>query len=154
MKRKQARIIMLCIIMMIGTFCIAPIKAHAEEKVYNVNYAEFDITLSETGTATVTEHWNVTYSSGNFTRFYKDIFIPGNQLEYFSEINVLDCNIDGQKATATTSLDRIDYHYFFELGSSQLITVHWFKAAHDQMVDYDITYEIPNAVKLDENDEA
>ena len=135
-------------------FSAAPLYAAAEEKSYQTDAAMFDISFSESGTATVTEFWSVTYTSGSFTRFYKDFFNPGNQLEYMPDINVISCHINGVEAVATNSMDRIDNHYFFEHSSSQKYTIHWFKAAQNETVQYDITYEIPNAVKLDENNQA
>ena len=148
------RVLLLCCVAISVCICVAPLHAFADNKTYNTDSADFDISFSDTGDATITETWNVTYTSGSFTRFYKDFFVPGNQLEYFPEINVLSCHINGTEATATDSLDRIDYHYFFEKTDSQHYTIHWFKAARNETVTYDITYQIPNAVKLNENNEA
>jgi len=146
-------LIMLCVILSICC-CAAPLKAYADEKSYRTDSADFDISFSESGDATIKEIWTVTYTSGSFTRYYKDLFVPGNQLEYFSDIRVIDCQINGKAATATNSMDRIDYHYFFEKSEAQKYTIHWFKAASNETVRYDITYQIPNAVRLDESNNA
>ena len=136
---RLSRILILLILCITAASVIVPLTASAEEKSYRVDAADFDIILSENGDATVTETWTVTYTSGSFTRFYKDIFDPGNQLEYFPEINVIGAHINGTEATATDSIDRIDYHYFFEKSSEQMYTIHWFKRALGETVEYDIT---------------
>lgn len=142
-----------CIVMMVCVFAV-PLHASADTKSYSVKSADFDITFSENGDAAITESWTVTYTSGSFTRFYKDIFDPGNQLEYFPKVTVLGAHINGEEATAANSIDRVDYHYYFEKSSKQMFTIHWFKAVQNETVNYDITYEIPNAVKLNQDDHA
>ena len=117
MKSKKSKLlsrvlVMMCVILSICS-CTIPLKAYADEKSYRSDSADFDITFSESGDATITENWTITYTSGSFTRYYKDLFVPGNQLEYYSDIRVIDCKINGKAATATNSMDRIDYHYFF-----------------------------------------
>ena len=149
-----SRILVLCCAAIIACNCVTGLQAFADEKSYRTDSADFDITLSENGDATITERWTVTYTSGSFTRFYKDIFDPGNQLEYFPEINVISCHINDTEATPTYSIDRIDYHYFFERSDSQMYTIHWFKAAQNETINYDITYQIPNAVKINEYNDA
>ena len=158
MKTEKHRILSkitgICCAAAFAVLALTPLHAAADTKSYRTDQADFDISFSDSGTATVTESWTVTYTSGSFTRFYKDIFNPGNQLEYIQDIRVLSCHINGMDAAATDSIDRVDYHYFFEQSDPQMYTVHWFKAAQGETVHYDITYEIPNAVKLDAENNA
>ena len=153
MMKKHIINFMMIITVMISVLFIRPAVVHAAEKEYRVDAADFTVAFSETGEAEIKEHWIVTYENGDFTRFYKDIFNASNQLEYISDVKIAEVSINGVKCEQSQSLDRVNNHFFFEALDDRF-TVHWFKAAHNETVEYDILYSIPNAVKLDENNRA
>ncbi|MDD7515899.1 DUF2207 domain-containing protein [Ruminococcus flavefaciens] len=132
---------------------VCPMHVSAENTVYYVKAADFKISFKENGDAVVYEKWNVEFVSGNFTRFYKDIYIPYDKVEYFDDIAVLDVKINGQPAEYQYGMDRIDNHYFFEKQSDRY-TIHWFRHSSEETVKYEIEYCIKNAVKADDNGRA
>ena len=131
-----------------------PFAACADsDKQYYVMSADFTANLLENGDAIIYEEWLVNYTKGDFTRFYKDINDPQNQLEYFDNIEVISCSINDDEAAAQYNTDRNDNHYYLESGSENY-TIHWFKHAHNEMVKYTIGYKIKNAVKLNKDNRA
>ena len=82
------RISALCCASALAFVSFTPLTAQADSKSYRTDEADFDIRFDRNGAATITESWTVTYTSGSFTRFSKDIYNPGNQLEYMPVINV------------------------------------------------------------------
>ncbi|WP_044974582.1 DUF2207 domain-containing protein [Ruminococcus sp. HUN007] len=129
------------------------ITVYADDKEYSVDAADFDIKFGEDGTALVEEHWTVTYKKGNFTRFYKDVYNASNQLEYISQLKIVSASINGTDCERSETLDRVDNHYYVEAQNDRF-SLQWFKAAHNETVEYDIVYGIPNALKLNENNRA
>ena len=131
-----------------------PVTVNADNKVYNVDNALFTLNIEPDGSAVVSEKWTVTFISGSFTRFCKDICSPANQLEYIApdDITVLECNINDIPARLNSG-QREDGHYFIDLNNPNP-TINWYHNASDETVTYDITYRINNAVKLNENDRA
>ena len=153
MKKHKIINFIMTITVMLSVILIRPADVHAAEKEYCVDAADFTVAFSETGEAEIKEHWTVTYEQGDFTRFYKDIFNASNQLEYISEVKIAEVSINGVKCERSQSLDRVNNHFFFETLDDRF-TIHWFKAAHNETVEYDVLYSIPNAVKLDEDNRA
>ena len=136
-------------------FLMHPVRVYADDKEYKVDSAEFEVEYEPDGTAVITEKWAVTYISGNFTRFYKDINNPENNLEHFDRVELISCSVDGREAEASSSIDRVDYHYFYEKNSSRTSdTIHWFLHSSNQTVHYEVKYKIFNSVKLDKHDNA
>ena len=63
---------------------LLPVQVHADnDKIYQVDSASFVIDLQPDGSAAVTESWTVTYISGEFHRFYKDIHTDISKIEAF-----------------------------------------------------------------------
>ena len=84
-RKTTVRFLLTAAILTLILMLIPPMTAFADEtKVYTVNSADFNITLSPNGDAEMLERWNVTFVKGSFSRFTKDIYIPDNQLEHFS----------------------------------------------------------------------
>ena len=136
-------------VLLITSCIILPLTAHADDKEYHVDSADFEVTLSENGQACITENWEVTYTKGSFTHFYKDIYDPkDSQLELIKGIEVLDCQINGEPAIAQNNTARNSGHYYVE-NTNNGYTIHWFQAAQDETVRYQIRYVIPGAVRLD-----
>ena len=52
---------------------IPVISVNADSMKYQADSAEFTAVLDEYGDALITEEWNITYTEGSFTRFYKEI---------------------------------------------------------------------------------
>ena len=118
----------------------------AEEKQYSVNEANFYVELQKNGDALITESWEVEYTKGSFTRFYKDIYKDVSEVEEFSGVQVISCKINGRDATETDYIDRVDYHYYFE-DNADSYTIHWFYGAEGETVTYEITYLLSDVVK-------
>ena len=116
MKKILIKTFAICMVFQI--LCLLPcIRAVAEEKSYSVDSAEFDVDIEENGDAHISETWTVTYSKGNFSRFYRDIYKDVKAVEKFDAVNLESCTINGKDCTGTDSIDRIDYHYFYEENS-------------------------------------
>ena len=151
---KAIRIFSLLFTFLILSIMTVPLAVNADNKEYNVQSAYFTINLKKDGTMEVHERWQVEFVSGSFTRFYKDICSPSNQLEYIdpSDITVVDCKINGADAEPNSG-ERVDGHYFLDLSSSNP-TINWYQSASNEVVTYEITYDIANAVKLNQDDDA
>ncbi|HOH88451.1 DUF2207 domain-containing protein, partial [Ruminococcus sp.] len=143
-------ITLIAVFMLAAALC--PMGAFADNS-YEVRDAEFNISFTENGDAIVSEKWDVDFISGDFTRFYKDIYNPLNQHEYIDSIEVMEAAINDQPAERQYSTDRVDYHYYFEEQSDRF-TIHWFRHSSNETVKYEIKYSIKNAVKLDNNGRA
>ena len=136
-------------VLLITSCIILPLTAHADDKEYHVEAADFKVSFDADGKAYVTEDWTVTYTKGSFTHFYKDIYNPkDSQLELIKGIEVLDCQINGEPAIAQNNTARNSGHYYVE-NTNNGYTIHWFQAAQDETVRYQIRYVIPGAVRLD-----
>lgn len=132
------------------------ITAKAEDKEYTVDNASFEVFFDEdNGDATIVEEWDVNYIKGDFTRFYKDINRPLNQLEYYDDIDILKVSINGKESVESTKLDRVHNHYYFENSKKNIIgTMHWFYEASNETVHYKVVYNINNIVKINKDNEA
>ena len=53
---------------------VRPVTAAADDKVYQIDKADFNVILQPDGSAEITETWTLTYKSGEFHRFYKEIY--------------------------------------------------------------------------------
>lgn len=134
---------------------LLPCMVFADDKEYSVEYAEFIADIQENGDAIITEKWTVDFKKGDFTRFYKDIYKMTTELEQFDDIEVIGATINGKDAEATWSIDRVDYHYFFEKNqSSDTDTIHWFLHAKNETVRYEIQYVLKGVVKETDDDMA
>ncbi|MBP0987886.1 MAG: DUF2207 domain-containing protein, partial [Oscillospiraceae bacterium] len=141
-------------LLLLTVLMMQPLTAFADDKQYQVDAADFNVSFTENGDACITEDWIVTYTRGSFTRFYKDIYNPNNQLEYIQDIRDEKCQINGKDAVAqNNSTERIDGNYYLEKQTDKY-TIHWFQSAENESVQYHISYVIPNAVKLDEHNRA
>ena len=105
-------IAILCIVMMpLGAFSV-----RAEEKEYSVPAADFEVEIKNDGTVHVTENWEVSYTRGDFTRFYKDIYrtVPTEETFNLDE-DSMKVSIDGKEcAPAYNTTDRENYTFFLE----------------------------------------
>lgn len=142
-------------ILLILTYCLmfTAIKVHAKGGSYSINSATFDVQLEDNGDATVTESWQVNFSNGTFTRFYKDIYKNVKSIEQFDSIEFEGCWIDGIECERVSSMDREDYHYYIEEDRSN-IRINWFKSRSggDRYCEYKIRYRISNILKRTDND--
>ncbi len=145
-----------CMFIPVLLVLIMPVQQiSAEDKEYSVKGAEFEVDFEENGSAVISESWDVSYVQGDFTRFYKDINDPLNQLEYYEDIEVLSCSIDGKEAQWQDSTDRVDNHYTLIKNSSPVAhEMDWFLAVSNRTVNYQVKYRIKDAVRLNENNEA
>lgn len=140
----------LAAIIIYGTYA----KASSDSKVYNVDGAEFYIDLQENGDTLVTEHWEVSYLIGDFSRFYKDIHTKVTKLEKFDNIAVTDVYINGNKCDFTTNtVDRNDYTYSIT-DKGEDTEIAWYYHVNGETVTYDIFYTLENVVKKTEKDKA
>ena len=137
-------IAILCIVMMpLGAFSV-----RAEEKEYSVPAADFEVEIKNDGTVHVTENWEVSYTRGDFTRFYKDIYrtVPTEETFNLDE-DSMKVSIDGKEcAPAYNTTDRENYTFFLEK-SFEEYTVHCFLASSHVNRKYQISYTIKDAVK-------
>lgn len=144
-KRKQAAgFLLLCLCAL--ACLLFSVKGYADSKEYRVDSADFYVELKENGNAVITERWEVSFLKGDFSRFYKDIYKNVTSLEQFSGVDILGAEINGAECERTDSLDRVDYHYWYEENRNQ-DTIHWFFHAKNQRVSYQITYELKGLVK-------
>ena len=99
MRNKIIRVIISIVVLLI-VLSLTSMTVYADTKQYVINTAEFDVELNEDGSADVTETWTVDYQSGEFSRFYKNIYmaVPIDE-EYDIEFNFV--SVDGK------SCDRI-----------------------------------------------
>ena len=138
-------IAILCIVMMpLGAFSV-----RAEEKEYSVPAADFEVEIKNDGTVHVTENWEVSYTRGDFTRFYKDIYrtVPTEETFNLDE-DSMKVSIDGKEcAPAYNTTDRENYTFFLEK-SFEEYTVHCFLASSHVNRKYQISYTIKDAVKI------
>jgi len=134
--------VILCIFMM-------PITAFAEEKDYSIPSADFEVEIGNDGTVNVTEKWEVSYTSGDFTRFYKDIYRLVPEEEKFSlDEGSMKVSIDGKEcAPVDNIIDREDYTFCLEK-SENAYTVSCFLASSHMDREYQISYTINDAVKI------
>ena len=72
--------VIVCMFMMFGML------VKAEEKEYDISSVNFDVTLNRDGSADVIEEWTVTYRTGEFSRFYKEIYKDVTKLEEYDNI--------------------------------------------------------------------
>ena len=138
-------IAILCIVMMpLGAFSV-----RAEEKEYSVPAADFEVEIKNDGTVHVTENWEVSYTRGDFTRFYKDIYrtVPTEETFNLDE-DSMKVSIDGKECSpAYNTTDRENYTFYLEK-SFEEYTVHCFLASSHVNRKYQISYTIKDAVKI------
>lgn len=146
-KNKNIVTILFCFLFVLLTSS----TVYAADKEYNVDGAEFVVNLEEDGDAIITEKWQVTFINGEFSRFYKDIYKDVTSLEKFSDLDILDVKVNDTSCEKSDSLDRVDYHYFYE-ENNETNTIHWFLNTKNSSNSYEITYRLKDVVKeTDEN---
>ena len=111
--------------------------------------ADFEVEIKNDGTVHVTENWEVSYTRGDFTRFYKDIYrtVPTEETFNLDE-DSMKVSIDGKEcAPAYNTTDRENYTFYLEK-SFEEYTVHCFLASSHVNRKYQISYTIKDAVKI------
>ncbi|WP_455529268.1 hypothetical protein, partial [Ruminococcus sp.] len=147
-RTKSARLLAVLAALFIIAFTVCPLCAFADNKSYSVDGAEFRVTLTQSGEAIIYEKWDVTYHSGEFSKFYKDIYNPNNALEYIKNIDIMGAAINGKTAEYQSGDNRADGSYYVE-SKSDRFTVSWYQHALGETVEYEIKYNIKDAVKSD-----
>ena len=109
-------------------------EVKAEEKVYTVESADFDVFLNEDGSAEVTEKWNVNFKKGDFTRFYISRLKDPTEMEKVSDIKFNYFKINGDKCSITEDMEgrpdgcysilddgkKVEYNWYFRANNTQL----------------------------------
>lgn len=127
---------------------LVPVSAFAESKKYSIPSADFDVQVEKDGKVRVTENWTVSYESGSFTRFYKDIYKAVPAEEAFSlDPRSMHVTIDGKVCKEVfQSIEREDYTYLLEEGTDSY-TYSCYLRSEDVTRKYQISYELNDAVK-------
>ncbi|MBP0978942.1 MAG: hypothetical protein J6P89_12335, partial [Oscillospiraceae bacterium] len=152
-KHISARLMLIVTVLSIIILSLNPLSAFYDDKKYEVRGAEFHVSFTGDGDAIICETFEVEFIRGQFSRFYKDIYNPDNKLEFIQDLEVLDVKINGNEADEQFTADRNDGRYLFET-SSDRYTINWFQHASNETVKYEITYNVENAVKINENNRA
>lgn len=143
---KRLSTILLIFIMCLMT--ILPVSATSTDKVYRVDNLDVVISLIDDGDAVVTENWTLTYSKGEFSRFYKYLFTNGY---YDDTIDILSVKINGEEVRAAEGLEARP-HNTYEIGSEEGNTIiqwyHHINPSSPTVVEFSITYKLYNAVVL------
>ena len=135
----------------LGLFALSPAAA-AEDKSYTVDRAVFTIRLNADGSADVSENWTLSFQSGTFTRFYKDIYTDLPPVEEFSDLTDLGVWIDGVACAFTgDTAGRPDYHYN-RTDSSRAITLSAYLHTGPATHTYSFRYTLGDVVKQVDGD--
>lgn len=133
-------VVLMCVVM------VLPVSATSADKVYRVDHLDVLVSLTDTGDAVITENWTLTYSKGEFSRFYKHLFSTG----YFDdEISILSVKINGEEVPPAEGSERRP-HNTYETGLEDgNTTIQWYyhvNPTSPTVVEYSITYKLYNAV--------
>lgn len=92
---KKTKNILLSFILFFILIYFTHIQVYASDKEYDIKQATFDIYLTEDGNAKITENWSISFTKGDFTRFYKDIYKNLPKVENFDKIEIDSFLING-----------------------------------------------------------
>lgn len=142
MKKIKSTILFICLIVIYSLSF--HISTQASNKEYVIDKATFTIGCGDNGDALVSEKWTVTFVSGEFNRFYKDIYTKNlSGVEDFSDIDVLHMSINGERN-----------NNYSVTKSDDKITLEWQKPAKNETVEYYVEYIVKDAVKLTDDNKA
>ena len=135
---------------MLGGLLFPEIIASAENKVYSVPAAHFYVKIEDDGRVSVTDVWDVKFSEGTFSRFYKDIYknVPAEEAFSLDEDSV-KVSIDGRSCLR----EKNSKDYTFRLtDNGEYYTVSCYRQSEGVKRAYKISYIINNAVKIVDNE--
>ena len=155
MKNIKKYLMSFIIIVTIITIFIPTKKVYAENKIYDIKKLEVNVNISNDGSVVVTENWYLNFTSGQFTRFQKDIYNPATNLEKFDidensfkvYINDKECN------RVNNTEERKEYTYYLSINGKNT-NIQWYYPANEENVKYTVTYTLEDAVVETDNDVA
>ena len=125
-----------------------PCRAQADDKEYQIKSASFEAWLNEDGSADVEETWQVKYTKGSFTRFYKEINTKDlNEEERFSSLEMESVSINGQACTLTKDISgRPDNTYSME-GTGKGTEISMYLRSRNVTNEYRMRYRLHDVVR-------
>ena len=145
---KKTLIALLCALSLFVTMIAGAPRADAADKSYSVDEARIEIRLNEDGSADITEEWTLSFQSGSFSRFYKDIYTDVTPVEAFSSMTDLSVSIDGTPCEPTNDTSgRPDYHYNRTDGSDAITLSAYLHTGAGSSHTYSLRYTLTDVVK-------
>ena len=136
----------LCIVLNLNSFVFAA------DKEYSFDSVDFLVQLNSDGSADIKETWIVDYKKGEFSRFYKNIYLDVLKEEVFTKIGNWEVFVDGTPCNYTTdSNSRPNYHYTL-IDNGDTLTYEVYVASENQTLFFEINYTLYDVVKYVDND--
>ena len=155
MKKVKKQLLKLIIVILL-MFAIMPVeKVYAENKEYDINKLEVNVNIDKDGNAIITENWYLDFTSGNFTRFQKDIYNPGTNLEHVDiDKNSIKVFINDTKCEITNNTkDRKEFTYYLST-DDDITNLQWYYPTNKEQVKYTVTYKLNDAIVETDNNVA
>ena len=146
-KINKIHTVIICMLAVFISFMCITLNVRADYKEYWIHDAKFDIEFSENGDAVVTETWNIEFH-GDFTRFYKEFNTKDlDIIEKYNSLDVKNVKINGVDCEkAFNDRDREDYTYYLK-PTNKGIQLEFYYGAHNEYVEYQVTYTLKGVVK-------
>lgn len=151
---KKTKNILLSFILFFILIYFTHIQVYASDKEYDIKQATFDIYLTEDGNAKITENWSISFTKGDFTRFYKDIYKNLPKVENFDKIEIDSFLINGVLCEQVNNNYERNKYTYYASSYDNYYTLQWFYPATNETVNYTCTYTLSNVVKETDNDKA
>ena len=140
---KKIFALLICLLIMLST--VFPVNA-SEKKLHTIESAHFDVLLNEDGSADITETWVVTFVSGEFSRFRKEIYLKVTDLERFASVTNISVSIDGEQC------EESETNGFNCVTTDDTFIIYANKASENITRTYTFSYTLTDVVKkIDDN---
>lgn len=130
--------------------CFIP-TVFADDKEYSIDSVDFCVQLNEDGSADIIETWQVNYKKGEFSRFYKNIYLDVPLDEKFS-IHFNAVTVNGQQCEYTDDTEsRKDYTYSL-IDEGYRLRYEIYAQSENEVKEYQIKYTLHDVVKYVDNE--
>ena len=136
---------LLAVFLVLLSIVCLPVAA-TDDKKQQIHSAQIQVILNEDGSADITETWEVSFLSGEFSRFRKEIYTDVTAEEKFTAVTNVSVFIDGEECPESKSDG-----YSIEKTSDKFI-IYANKKSQNVTRTYTFCYTLTDVVKkLDEN---
>lgn len=134
-----------CLILLLLSVFLMPTTAFAASD-YSVDKVDFTAELRKDGSALITEEWTVTFNKES-DGFVREIMIPQDNFEFFSDIRDVTAAVDGNGCSQVTDSSVINGTYSLEKTEDRYI-IRWFVLSENETRTFSVRYIQTETVKL------